>query len=117
MTNFGNQQQEVSPIKDGNVEARKGLERKTSEIAFEELNAGDLFVDLHQEDMRLIDGALNLQGFELNEFVANFEFDASNEAKKKDIYNLSQDIYRAVDDEVKKRIAKELAKIISQLYN
>lgn len=104
---------------DGKVEALHGLEKKNTGIAIEELNTGSLFEGLNQEDLRLIDSALNLIGFELelNDFVANFEFDGSNESKKKEIHLLSQDIYRAVSIEEKKKKAKELARVISQLYN
>lgn len=114
MTNFGNQ---PPAVEDGHVAALRGLERKNTEIAFEKLNAGDLFVGLRQEDLMLIDYALNLKGFELNDFVENFRFNITNESKKEDIYSLSQDIRHAVGDQVKKQKAKELTKIISELYS
>lgn len=104
---------------DGNTEALRNLEQKNTGIIIEELNTGSLFTNLSQEDLRLVDSALNLIGFhlELNDFVSNFEFDTTNENKKKDIYDLSQNIKYASNLEDKKKKAKELAKIISQLYN
>ncbi len=103
---------------DGNIEALHGVGKKEIEKT-EELNTGSLFANLKQEDLKLIDSALNLIGFEreLNDFVTNFEFDGSNESKKKEISILSEDVYHAVSVEDKKKKAKELARLISQLYN